>query len=95
MCVCARACVWCAAYRSTSYNGAGSRVSVTYTEGYWEGDLAHDRLSISQFTPLIVQLEAIDASQDFFVQGADWQGILGLAYASLAKVSQVPSIPGF
>eukprot|EP00117_Sycon_ciliatum_P011753 scpid61150/ scgid13092/ Beta-secretase 2; Aspartic-like protease 56 kDa; Aspartyl protease 1; Beta-site amyloid precursor protein cleaving enzyme 2; Down region aspartic protease; Memapsin-1; Membrane-associated aspartic protease 1; Theta-secretase len=72
---------------STSYNGAGSRVSVTYTEGYWEGDLAHDRLSISQFTPLIVQLEAIDASQDFFVQGADWQGILGLAYASLAKPS--------
>ena len=69
-------------------------MSVSYTGGKWSGELATDIVSIVESNQSrVVSTEAyialIQTSEDFFIRGAEWEGILGLAYPALAKVSFV------
>ena len=70
-------------------------VSVSYTGGEWSGVLAKDMVSIAtaqhdsapHSTKAFIAL--IKSSNHFFIHGATWEGILGLAYPSLAKVTDL------
>ena len=65
-------------------------VSVSYTSGEWSGTIASDMISLvgsqGATQPVEAYLALIKSSQDFFIRGAEWEGILGLAYPALAKV---------
>lgn len=64
---------------------------MTYTGGWWSGTLATDVVSllgsVDEMQPTQAYLALIESSREFFIRGAQWEGILGLAYSSLARVS--------
>ncbi len=65
-------------------------MSVAYSGGKWSGRLAthliaiHDEMNLVQ--PVQAYLALIESSTNFFIKNAEWEGIMGLAYSSLAKV---------
>lgn len=66
----------------------GQTVTVRYTQGNWEGELGTDRISIPKGPngTININIASIMASDGFFLPGVKWQGILGMAYPSLARV---------
>lgn len=62
---------------------------VPYTQGKWEGELGTDLVSIPHGPNVTVRanIAAITESDKFFINGSNWEGILGLAYAEIARVS--------
>lgn len=75
-------------FRSSTYKSLGTEVTVKYTQGSWTGTLSMDVVTIPKgiHGSYIVNVAAIFQSDDFFIKGVKWQGILGLAYDALAKV---------
>lgn len=73
---------------STTYEDLGQSVSVSYTAGGWTGTLSKDYVSVgtSSTSTVLAHLVVIQQSSNFYVPNAEWQGILGMAYSSLAKV---------
>lgn len=61
---------------------------VPYTQGKWEGELGTDLVSIPHGPNVTVRanIAAITESDKFFINGSNWEGILGLAYAEIARV---------
>ena len=61
---------------------------VLYTEGIWNGVLGNEVVSLISIPEVAIEmtLAFITESEDFFTNGSNWQGILGLAYAQIAKV---------
>ncbi|TRY59450.1 hypothetical protein DNTS_002175 [Danionella cerebrum] len=72
---------------SSSYRDLGRSVYVPYTQGRWEGELGTDLVSIPQGPSgsLRANIAAITQSDRFFINGSNWEGILGLAYAQIAR----------
>uniref|UniRef100_A0A665TJG8 Peptidase A1 domain-containing protein n=1 Tax=Echeneis naucrates TaxID=173247 RepID=A0A665TJG8_ECHNA len=72
---------------SSTYQLAGRTVAVRYTQGNWEGELGIDRVLIPNGPngTIVVNIAAIMSSDGFFLPGVNWQGILGLAYPTLAR----------
>ena len=78
----------------SSFENLGTDVSISYTGGQWSGTLARDIVSIdasqegahSTSHSAKAYITLIKSSDDFFINDAAWEGILGLAYSSLAKV---------
>lgn len=68
-------------------------MAVRYTQGNWEGELGLDLVSMPQGPngTVVINLSAILSSEGFFLPDINWQGILGLAYPLLARVSAVSS----
>lgn len=64
-------------------------MAVRYTQGNWEGELGVDRISIPDGPngTFVVNVALILSSDGFFLPDINWQGILGLAYPMLARVS--------
>lgn len=64
-----------------------------YTQGKWEGELGTDLVTIPHGPNVTVRanIAAITESDKFFINGSNWEGILGLAYAEIARVGQ-PSV---
>ncbi len=62
-------------------------MTVTYSGGKWSGTLVRDVVSIGGAPNVEVEFALIQSSSMFFIPGAEWVGILGLAYDSLAKVN--------
>lgn len=73
---------------SSSYRDLGRGVYVPYTQGRWEGELGTDLVSIPHGpnVSLRANIAAITQSDRFFINGSNWEGILGLAYAEIARV---------
>ncbi len=73
---------------SSSYRDLGRSVYVPYTQGRWEGELGTDLLSIPHGpnVSLRANIASITQSDRFFINGSNWEGILGLAYAEIARV---------
>ncbi|XP_053242746.1 beta-secretase 2 [Podarcis raffonei] len=74
---------------SSTYKLLGTVVSVKYTQGSWIGTLGTDVVTIPKgingtFT---INIVTISESENFFLKGVQWHGILGLAYDALAKPS--------
>ena len=59
---------------------------MTYTEGGWSGELGREEVGVGGGEPVEVSLVVISEAERFYIAGAPWQGILGMAYSSLAKV---------
>ncbi|KAK7882900.1 hypothetical protein WMY93_029074 [Mugilogobius chulae] len=72
---------------SSTYVSTGRTVVVRYTQGNWEGELGIDHVSIPKGPngTIIINIAAILSSEGFFLPGINWQGILGLAYPTLAR----------
>lgn len=73
---------------STSYHDQGKSVYVPYTQGRWEGELGTDLVSVPHGpnATMRANIAAIIQSDRFFINGSNWEGILGLAYADIARV---------
>ncbi|KAJ8400324.1 hypothetical protein AAFF_G00397070 [Aldrovandia affinis] len=72
---------------SSTYLSSGREVAVRYTQGNWAGELGRDVLSIPQGpnSSITINIASILTSEGFFLPGVNWQGILGLAYSTLAR----------
>ncbi|XP_039713845.1 beta-secretase 2 isoform X2 [Pteropus medius] len=75
--------------RSSTYRPKGFDVTVKYTQGSWAGLVGEDVVTIPKgFNgSFVVNIATIFESENFFLPGIKWNGILGLAYAALAKPS--------
>ncbi|PNI55673.1 BACE2 isoform 1 [Pan troglodytes] len=75
--------------RSSTYRSKGFDVTVKYTQGSWTGFVGEDFVTIPKGfnTSFLVNIATIFESENFFLPGIKWNGILGLAYATLAKPS--------
>lgn len=76
---------------SSTYQSTGRPVAVRYTQGNWEGELGLDLVSVPEGPngTAVINLAAILSSEGFFLPDINWQGILGLAYPLLARVSRL------
>ncbi|XP_066508558.1 beta-secretase 1 [Hoplias malabaricus] len=72
---------------SSSYRDLCRSVYVPYTQGRWEGELGTDLVSVPHGpnVSLRANIAAITQSDRFFINGSNWEGILGLAYAEIAR----------
>lgn len=72
---------------SSTYRDLRKSVYVPYTQGKWEGELGTDIVSIPHGPNVSVRanIAAITESDKFFINGSNWEGILGLAYAEIAR----------
>lgn len=77
------------AERSSTYRPKGFDVTVKYTQGSWTGLVGEDVVTIPKGfnSSFLVNIATIFESENFFLPGIKWNGILGLAYATLAKPS--------
>uniref|UniRef100_G3UER1 Beta-secretase 2 n=1 Tax=Loxodonta africana TaxID=9785 RepID=G3UER1_LOXAF len=75
--------------RSSTYQSKGFDVTVKYTQGSWTGLMGEDLVTIPKGfnSSFLVNVATIFESENFFLPGIKWNGILGLAYATLAKPS--------
>ncbi|XP_055975489.1 beta-secretase 2 [Sorex fumeus] len=75
--------------RSSTFRPKGFDVTVKYTQGSWTGAVGEDVVSIPRGfnRSFLVNVATISESENFFLPGIKWNGILGLAYATLAKPS--------
>ena len=71
---------------STTVEELGSSFTVGYTVGSWKGKQVRDSLHIdgSSFSVTFDLIK--EAYNGFFVAGAQWVGIWGMAFSGLAKV---------
>lgn len=76
---------------SSTYRPKGFDVTVKYTQGSWTGSVGEDLVTITKGfnASFLVNIATIFESENFFLPGVQWNGILGLAYAALAKVSSI------
>lgn len=84
-----------ALHRSSTYRDLRKGVYVPYTQGKWEGELGTDLVSIPHGPNVTVRanIAAITESDKFFINGSNWEGILGLAYAEIARVRGTRASP--
>ena len=75
-------------FRSSTYRDLGQSVHVPYTEGSWDGELGNDLVSIPSLPNVTVHanIACITKSKGFYINGSNWQGILGLGYAAISRV---------
>ncbi|XP_028405521.1 beta-secretase 1-like [Dendronephthya gigantea] len=73
--------------KSLTYRSEDRDVSVMYTQGRWEGSLGSDILRFVDGPNATARVEvaSILSSEQFFINGSMWEGILGLAYSRLSK----------
>ncbi|RUS87731.1 hypothetical protein EGW08_004477 [Elysia chlorotica] len=73
--------------QSSSFVDQETSIHVPYTEGEWNGQLGMDVVQIATAPNFsaTAYVSCITKSKDFYIQDADWQGILGLAYKALSR----------
>ena len=77
-------------YSSQTFMNLSTYVHVTYTQGSWSGFLGTDAVKITSLPNLATfhpNFVVMTVASDFFVNGSNWQGILGLAYSEIAQAS--------
>ncbi|XP_057282345.1 beta-secretase 2 isoform X2 [Pezoporus wallicus] len=74
---------------SSTYKSQGIDVTVKYSQGSWTGVLGTDVITIPKgiYGSYTINIATILESENFFLPGVKWHGILGLAYDALAKPS--------
>ena len=87
--VCNKLC-GCSVNSSQTFVNLSTNVHVTYTQGSWSGFLGTDAVKITSLpnlTAFHVNIVGMTEASNFFVNGSNWQGILGLAYSEIAQAS--------
>ncbi|XP_062371200.1 beta-secretase 2 [Cinclus cinclus] len=74
---------------SSTYRSQGIEVTVKYSQGSWTGVLGTDVITMPKGLDgsYTINIATILESENFFLPGVKWHGILGLAYDALAKPS--------
>uniref|UniRef100_A0A8B9Q6M6 Beta-secretase 2 n=1 Tax=Apteryx owenii TaxID=8824 RepID=A0A8B9Q6M6_APTOW len=74
---------------SSTYKSQGIDVTVKYTQGSWTGMLGTDVITIPKGIngSYTINIATILESENFFLPGVKWHGILGLAYDALPSSS--------
>ncbi|NXF24755.1 BACE2 secretase, partial [Rhodinocichla rosea] len=74
---------------SSTYRSQGVEVTVKYSQGSWTGVLGTDVITMPKglYGSYTINIATILESENFFLPGVKWHGILGLAYDALAKPS--------
>ncbi|XP_071958278.1 beta-secretase 1-like isoform X2 [Antedon mediterranea] len=74
-------------HNSSTYETTAVDVFVPYTQGEWHGRLGTDMVTIpsSPNSTVRANIVGIYSSEKFFINGSEWQGILGMAYNSIAR----------
>ncbi|KAI1241470.1 hypothetical protein IHE44_0004943 [Lamprotornis superbus] len=74
---------------SSTYSSQGIEVTVKYSQGSWTGVLGTDVITMPKglYGSYTINIATILESENFFLPGVKWHGILGLAYDALAKPS--------
>ena len=75
--------------RSSSAHVSSQTVSVRYSVGWWEGKLVTDKIKLGAMAAATAGFTMITRAEQFYISGADWVGIMGMAYESIAAVSIV------
>ncbi|EDV25771.1 uncharacterized protein TRIADDRAFT_55203 [Trichoplax adhaerens] len=72
--------------RSSTLEETNLRIDSSYVKGYWSGQLVSDmlHLGIGLHKQVRIQFAAITNQKEFFTETTRFDGILGLAYPSLA-----------
>ncbi|XP_074652735.1 beta-secretase 1-like [Tubulanus polymorphus] len=73
---------------SSTFSKLGKSVYVPYTQGNWNGPLAKEVVGFTALprpTVVVTNIACIESSSQFFINASKWQGILGLAYAAIAR----------
>ena len=65
----------------------GKKVTIQYSKGQFTGFIGYDKVLLGSLTLHNVSVAVIETAVDFFSPNTNWQGILGLGYDSLLKVS--------
>ena len=76
-------------YRSSTFIDSDKRIIIGNSQGGFTGYLGSDRLWFISFYISNVSVAIIEESWNFFGTDPQWQGMLGLAYDSLMKVTIV------
>ena len=76
-------------YRSSTFVDSNKKVKIGNSQGGFTGYLGSDRLWFISFNISDVSVAIIEKSWNFFGTDPQWQGILGLAFDSLMKVTIV------
>lgn len=74
---------------SSTFENLHRTVEVPYTQGKWSAVLGSDIITIrTDGDPLVVRAEVacITESSEFFMNGSQWEGILGLGYDTISQV---------
>lgn len=71
---------------SSTFSSEGEFITSPYTQGEWIGYFGKEMVSLPPLAAIETTMGFITQSENFFVMGANWQGIMGLAYAELARV---------
>ncbi|XP_060554627.1 beta-secretase 1-like [Ruditapes philippinarum] len=73
--------------KSTTYKELGKSVTVPYTLGSWDGELGTDVIRITSIpnVNITANIACINKAEHFFINNSNWQGILGLGYAEIAR----------
>ena len=71
---------------STTYKEIGTSIYVPYTQGNWRGILGTDLVTTQSISVTSrSNIAFITESSNFFINGSNWQGILGLGYAKISR----------
>ena len=65
--------------------------TIPYTQGLWIGYFGKEMVSLPPLAAIETTVGFMTQTENFFVMGANWQGIMGLAYAELARVRAYPN----
>lgn len=73
--------------QSSSIEDLGLNVNVPYTQGSWDGVLVKDivKLPVISNTTVLANIACINQAENFYINGSNWQGILGLGYSNIAR----------
>ena len=60
-----------------------------YTSGEWRGELLRDNVTLVALpdVSVVANIAGIEETSNFFLNDSLWQGILGLGFPELARVS--------
>ena len=76
-------------YRSSTFIDNNTRIDAQYLQGRISGYLGSDRLQFISFCISDAPVFVVNESWNLFGNYSEWQGILGLAFDSLTKVTIV------
>ena len=76
-------------YRSSTFTNSNTAVTIEDSQGGFNGYIGTDVLQFQTFKVSDVSVAIIEKSWNFFGSDPQWQGILGLAFDSLMKVTMV------
>lgn len=75
--------------RSSTFQHRNVNIVVPYTMGSWNGFLGSDIVKLQGLPAVRTDIACITHADHFFINGSEWQGILGLGFPAIARPSDI------